>query len=817
MQENPHQETGQAKERGFLGLGWRQFGIVLGGILLCSALLLIYNSVQEYRQVIADAKKDVRNIAVSRLEQLDSWWNERQSDMRYVFDGQWHSDKLNLLLSDDSSSVSAVAPLVEWLAPKFGNSSYESVTVVKSDGTTIVSRPPGTNLSVNEAAHLLPRLGQIKSVSSFFTSDEHGVPSHVCFVLPFLASQAQGDTMTVGAAVFRISCSAKIIPRITGTVGALGRFVQYLVFDRANLVVLHNPDVPEEILISETSLKDILQGDSVNADSVYTKTSVRGAELLAVQGVGEDFPWPLLVTFDTRALAEFHQFEVRSTAIIFLLLFLLSGLGLFFVTYRDNQNAKRLELEYTIAQQKLETELRLIDAEYRMLFDRSLDAILVASPEGELLRANPSACRLFGYTEEQFRSIGREALFDHSSPSGRVAVETREREGSYRGLVTFKRADGSVFPADVSTTVVPTANGTRVHAIIRDVSNIVEAQYELERRQLHLVKSQNTGRIGSWEVDLATEEMFWSDNLYAMVGRNPKLGPMPLFETLRLFSISDKIEHLLNTHNGESSSDSIEGQSEYLASGQEQTVFRYTVAVIKDDDGKPRKLIGTVVNVTELAQAEYEIRSLVAHLISVREDERTAIARNIHDDLGQMLTALKIDLMNLSRQITGAPQSGKLEIMLNLVDSMIKTVKRMTAELRPGILDDLGVAAAIEWQLHQFTERTGVANQLDFIFPEKLLTKELSTTLFRITQEALTNVARHANAQRVAVEVFEDAGNIVLKISDDGVGIHQSDVQDFKSFGLLSIRERAEYFGGKAEFEKLNPHGTLVKVSLPIQ
>jgi tetratricopeptide (TPR) repeat protein len=201
----------------------------------------------------------------------------------------------------------------------------------------------------------------------------------------------------------------------------------------------------------------------------------------------------------------------------------------------------------------------------------------------------------------------------------------------------------------------------------------------------------------------------------------------------------------------------------------------------------------------ELERSREELRSLTRHLQSVREEERTHIAREMHDELGQKLTGLKMDLSGLKKKIPKRDQGiiKKLSDMLDLTDSSIQTVKRISTELRPRVLDDLGLGAAMEWQAGEFERRTGIKCAVK-IDPENLeLDKELSTSLFRIFQESLTNVARYAEASKVEVRLVKMGGMLELSIQDNGKGIIDEEGSKKKSFGLIGMRERVRYLGGE--------------------
>jgi signal transduction histidine kinase len=223
----------------------------------------------------------------------------------------------------------------------------------------------------------------------------------------------------------------------------------------------------------------------------------------------------------------------------------------------------------------------------------------------------------------------------------------------------------------------------------------------------------------------------------------------------------------------------------------------------------------------ERRELEDQLRALSAHVESVREEERTGIAREIHDTLGQALTALKMDIAWIARRVSeNSPARDaildKLQAMSRATDEVLDQVRRISADLRPGVLDDLGILAALEWQGQQFEERTGASCIIHSNLGAERLDRELSTAVFRIFQEALTNIARHAEATRVDVSLDRDRGWLRLEVQDDGKGIPPEAVHRATSLGLLGIRERARRLGGTATVRPSDGKGTVLSLSLPL-
>jgi len=218
-----------------------------------------------------------------------------------------------------------------------------------------------------------------------------------------------------------------------------------------------------------------------------------------------------------------------------------------------------------------------------------------------------------------------------------------------------------------------------------------------------------------------------------------------------------------------------------------------------------------------LRESEDKLRRLAAHLISVREEERAHIAREIHDELGQVLTGLKMEVGWLAKRLTEPALVEKTESMGRLIDSTVQTVRKIATGLRPEMLDDMGLVAAVGWQAKEFQKRTGIRVRASLPPEGTRLDVDISTTMFRIFQEILTNVARHARATRVDLELTVGPERVALEVTDNGVGIPEADLNGKKSLGLLGMHERALLFGGEVRISGAPGHGTRVSVSIPMR
>ncbi len=309
------------------------------------------------------------------------------------------------------------------------------------------------------------------------------------------------------------------------------------------------------------------------------------------------------------------------------------------------------------------------------------------------------------------------------------------------------------------------------------------AEQTLTEREAGLARAQSIANLGSWETNFQTGAETWSDEVYRIFGFAPRtfvptgeefLGRVHPDDAGR---VRERLQHVIARET------SFDLEFRTVRPSGEERFLRARGEIRRDEDGRAAVLAGTLLDFTERKQVELSLersratlRELAAHLQSVREEERSAVAREIHDEMGQVLTALKIDLVRLRSRLKDKKDAAATDLvasMLRSVDDTIGTVQRIMAELRPSVLDDLGLIAAIEWQTRQFANRTGIACELDLPEPTLHLSQRARTALFRILQESLTNVARHANASRVAVTLICDTVWTSLSVADNGKGIRR--------------------------------------------
>lgn len=357
-----------------------------------------------------------------------------------------------------------------------------------------------------------------------------------------------------------------------------------------------------------------------------------------------------------------------------------------------------------------------------------------------------------------------------------------------------------------------------------DITRLKDAEFALRASEQNLAQAQEMAGLGSWEMDVKKSSLNWSDEVYQIFGVDRKKFK-PTYQAF-LEKVHPEDRSWVDDENARS----IKEKQEYdvnhriiLPDGS-QRIVHVKAKTFYDSMENPERIIGTVCDITEKKNAEenlkksrQQLRNLSNKLQSIREEDKKRISREIHDELGQTLTAIKLDLTWIAKRVdvSEPPVQDKIKSIYSHIESSLETVRRVSTELRPQVLDVMGFCEALQWQAEKFTENTDIKCKLN-IEPEGIkLQPELSTDLFRIFQEALTNISRHSQASQVIIDFTENNTGYQLCVKDDGVGIDHLQIDHSASLGLLGIRERALIWEGHVEIKGVVGVGTKLTVDIP--
>lgn len=494
---------------------------------------------------------------------------------------------------------------------------------------------------------------------------------------------------------------------------------------------------------------------------------------------------------------------------------------------RNVAQLKKLANDLIIVNEALRKREEKLQQE--QLFNKALlDSIpgifyLYTYPELRMVKWNKQHEILFGFEPEEME--GRHVLEWHLPETHEAVLNSLDgfMDTGQVGIETYLLAkDGHSIPFLLTAVKFESQGQNYLIGVGTDVSEQKQAEVELRDNKTILTKAQQIAHVGSWEYDYKSDRMKCSDETFRIFGFQPgEVEP-----TLGLFYnmvhrddfqlLMDRIEDVRKLHIP------LSIDLRILYSNGEQRFIHEQAEMTFDSDGVPAKWIGTVHDITqrkrieeELQQSLERLHQLSKHIEQARENERLNIARDLHDDLGQALTAVKIDLGLIKQNVSDDVVIQKINMVSALVGETIKTVQRLTSQLRPEIIDDLGLEAAIKWYTKEFAQRNGIEIDLDMdsgisISPED------SLTVFRIMQESLTNIARHSGANRVDIKLIDEDGIINFRISDNGVGITEDSLNSNKSYGIIGMKERASSLAGTCDIYSENGKGTIINLIFPL-
>ncbi|MCU0364344.1 MAG: PAS domain S-box protein [Ignavibacteriaceae bacterium] len=477
----------------------------------------------------------------------------------------------------------------------------------------------------------------------------------------------------------------------------------------------------------------------------------------------------------------------------------------------------------------LKKELLNIDLLFGQLWEISVDGMRLIDEDGNILLVNDAFCKIFQMEREEV--LGKPFSIVYADDEHEKALKAYQRDIRKNELKTLFERENTLWNGkkswlEFSNSFLTLPDDSKLTlSIIKDISKRKKSELELRESESKFKMLFNNANDAVFVTQFSNEKSYGdfievNEVACRRLGYTKEeflqLSPSAIVSQKSIIEFNLKTEQLLK-----------DGHVIY------DIVHR----------AKDRKLIPVEVNshlfiyndkptvlsiardITERKQAEEKLkrtskllRELATHLQSIREEERTMIAQEIHDELGQVLTALKIQVSLLANKLdkNQQPLKEKINSLSDMIDASVESVQKISSKLRPGILDELGLIAAIEWQTEEFEKMTNIKCSLVLPGEELLLEKSKSTAIFRIFQEALTNIARHAKATQASISLLQHQSIIYLEIQDNGRGITPEQEKDFNSLGIHGMKERAMVFNGQVYVEGITGKGTIVKVEIPI-
>ncbi|MEA3123103.1 MAG: hypothetical protein QOD67_122 [Caballeronia sp.] len=496
------------------------------------------------------------------------------------------------------------------------------------------------------------------------------------------------------------------------------------------------------------------------------------------------------------------------------------------VAQRTGELARaNLSLNLQIVERRgVEARLKESEARFRAIVETSPVPLCITSmPAGDILYMNQPMRELFGLDTTQAELGNMIDLYVSPKERGELVCHLRD-EGSLRNAeLSFRRPDGTLFWAVANARVATYGDVPAIYVGLYDITARKKADEKLRASEASLANAQRLARLGDWAWDRDSGLTHWSTELYRILGLE-SLVAKPCYSAYLALVHPDDQATVRRALRALLSKGRPFGIDHRITSPDGITrIVRLQAELVDAREGLSWGIVGTVQDITERKRTEEELlasreqlRELSAYLEAIREEERRRIALEIHDELGQLLTALKMDVALLKmRVVADAEATRKIDDIRELVEKTIWMVRNVASHLRPAALN-FGIVSALEWLAEDFSRRNGMPCQLVVRGGEPSLADAHATAVFRIVQESLTNVSRHAGASRVAVTLVSTDLALDLRVSDDGQGFDLDSAQGAYSYGLLGMSERARLIGGTLQVDSAPGAGTMVSINLPL-
>lgn len=582
---------------------------------------------------------------------------------------------------------------------------------------------------------------------------------------------------------------------------------------RYRALATHLPDT--SVFLYDHDLRYVLVDGSSLAASGTSKEALEGRTI-----------WDVLSPEECERLAPLRYAALRGEAVEFEETFHGRTHAVHLLPIRDGNGTiiYGLGVAVDITERKRSQE-RLAENESRLraIIDAEPECVKVLDRDGRLASMNRAGLAMVeADTPEQV--VGQTVL-SLVAPEYRASFAELSRRvlAGDSGTLEFEIIGLKGTRRWLETHAVPLRNPQgEIHSLLgitRDITKRKRAEQALRESQERLQLVARATNDAVWDWDLVTDDLWWGDGIQKLFGYAPE-EVEPTAESWYTRLHPDDRDRVITgiraAIDGGETSWSDEYRFRRKDGGYAEIYDRGYV--IHDAKRRPVRMVGSMMEVSERKRTEAQLRNLAARLEAIREEERTRIAREIHDEVGQALTALKMDLAWLGKKVPprSTPVREKLRGMEGVIDGTMDALHRILAELRPGVLDDLGLPAAIRWLADEFKRRTDIRCTVQMTGGEPRLASGQATAVFRILQEALTNVARHARAKKVEIRLHSLPTALELVVHDDGRGITASEVQASGTLGILGMRERAITWHGRVSVRGEPGRGTTVRVFMPM-
>jgi len=628
--------------------------------------------------------------------------------------------------------------------------------------------------------------------------------------------------MTKAGAIIDVEANVKMLP--DGRILAIARDIrdrkkaEEQLSNERNLLRALIDHLPDYIYVKDTSFNFLINNQAF-VNLVGTESEAENINKTSIDLFGEDIG-KINMEEDKKIIETGKTVIDRDEPIV-----TKEGEKLWLLTtkvpLKDHENKVTgiLGISKDITERKeAERIIKESEEKYRTLVEQAVDAIALYNAAGEILDVNRGSVKLLGYSKEELMKMNlSEILTEEEMQTKPVQYDVLQKGLSTVRQRMMRKKNGSVIQTEVRSQQLPDG---RFLSVIRDLTERINAQAQIQKE-----KELSDSIINSlpglfYLIDESGKYIRWNKLKEEISGYTA--NEMSRMNSLDFFEGEEK--ELVRQRIKEGITKGVTDIEAHLVTKKGKKILFYFAGIAIDYEGK-KCLMGTGIDISDRKKAEQEleesykaIRKLTEHLQNIREEERAHIAREIHDELGQQLTVLKMDISWINKKIGIQDESVKARMkeLLVMLDETVKSVRRISSELRPSLLDDLGLTAAMEWQLTEFEKRFEIKTVFKSDDAEIKLSESVKTALFRILQESLTNVARHSEAKKVTVSLNRKNGSVVLSVVDNGVGFDKQNAIGKKTLGILGMQERTSMIGGTYEISGKPGKGTRVVVTIPL-